>query len=155
MQKPAVTVVEHPQVPFELPGAWERKASDDYLEYVCVEFNEQVIVDTLEGPLSVDAAQAKIRKLASMRRELIAEKSGGTARVSKPRELDECIGVLFGGVDPKSQVQAFVQIVGFPERIVTLSHYRYDLNDPNGFGQRASIALGNFVVASVFHLQDT
>jgi hypothetical protein len=144
------TVVRHQFFSLTLPGTWKVEAEAERPELTNEEFGEQVIVAILEAkePLDADQLGAAMARLAQHRCDIMREKSGGTARIAKPRDVgDGAPRLLFGGRDDKNGVQAYVQLRGDANRIVTMSYYRYGLHDPAEFGKRAALALSTFKLA--------
>lgn len=129
----SLTRVEHPDFSFELPFVWKAVESEQDIELHNKTLPEQLFVKVMltQSRLSPTSRTDKLRELLASYRRGVQSISGKEADLAEPRFLEgptECEGRLYGTDHAKGVQMAFVVRVT-PTKAVTISIYRYSLDD--------------------------
>lgn len=111
---------------FALPGAWDRKPSDDAIIYTSGADTLYVTASDLREPGNRKEREVLVSRIADLRRKLIGDLARGKATFSamhgnaqspKPE-------MYFSGEDPRNDKRFFVGVIGLSNVVVTTALYR-------------------------------
>jgi hypothetical protein len=129
----AATTIDKDDFILALPGAWQEQPTDDGFEFVNPSSGEQLIVSILHG--STFAALSELRHavefVETTRRTMIdtASQNQAILGLTEFRGTERDIDARFDGHDPQNGVRFSVAIRGCAMKILTLSLYRYSLDE--------------------------
>lgn len=129
----STTSFDKPDFTIGLPFTWTETACESGFEFHNQTLPEQFIVNVqhTRTEIAADKMRAALQELVDARRNATEQLSNGKAQLAET-VLDEGNGQMearFHGRDEPNEVQLAVAIRATPTKIVTMSLYRYTLQD--------------------------
>jgi hypothetical protein len=135
-----------------VPATWTRAPGDEEIQFVSPDGTHQLIFSVLVPKKALGAGErrAMVEQLAEMRRNALAQLSGGIGQllpVGGAENDDSCFTAL-AGADVANGALMYMRIVGTPARVVTASVYRYGtVQDTAAFTEVAENLCGSLEVS--------
>ena len=120
---------------FDLPGAWERRPSDDAMIYTSGADTLYITASDLREPGNEKERQVLVSRIADLRRKLIGDLARGKATFSRMHGSSQSPKPLmyFTGEDPRNDKRFFVGVIGLTNVVVTTALYRPLSASADGF----------------------